>query len=117
MKRGQPLRRTPLKRGKGLRPKSDRAAQILADRRRRMREHFGPRPDCWGEGILPTCPRRPHRADTSHEPGKRSQGADPADPAQAIPVCDDGHRWIHDHPAAASGLSARDGRPFLILPG
>lgn len=121
MKRGQPLRRTSLKRGSStlkrtrLRPRSDRAAAGLAERRRNMRDAFGWKPDCAGRGIIPHCPVWPHPADTAHEPGKRSQGADPTDPAQAIPLCDDSHAWVHGNPATAAGLSTRDGVPFLIL--
>ena len=79
-----------------------------------MIEAYGYVPDCRGEGILPACPRRPHTADDAHEPAKRSQGADPTDPAQAIPVCRPGHDWIHAHPAEAAQLRARDGRAFLL---
>lgn len=85
-----------------------------------MREAFGwADVPCAGAGILPPCSGHraghQHRADAPHEPRKRSQGADPTDPAQAIPLCFDGHRWVHDHPRQASELRTAAGRPFLIL--
>lgn len=115
------MKRTPLKRGTKpmrrtrLRPRSDRAAAAQVERRRNMHGAYGWKADCVGRAILPACPTRPHPAATAHEPGKRSQGADPTDPAQAIPLCAVGHRWVHDHPRAASGLRTAAGVPFLIL--
>jgi hypothetical protein len=83
-----------------------------------MREAFGYGPvPCHGAGLLPPCPNWWHRADAPHEPRKRSQGADPTDPAQAMPLCFAGHRWVHDHPAMAAQLRTRDGRAFLLLGG
>jgi hypothetical protein len=123
VKCGKPLRRTPLRRGTStlkrtrLRPRSERGWQRQAERQRNMILAYGYVPDCEGRGILPVCPPANatyrHVADDAHEPAKRSQGADPTDPAQAIPVCRDGHDWIHDHPAQASQLRTRQGRPFL----
>jgi hypothetical protein len=115
VKRGKPMRRTPLRRGRPLRGRSTKATERLAERRRRWRERYGVRPDCWTEGIVPACPRWPHRAETGHEPARRSQGADETDPAQGFPICDLGHRWIHDHPAEAARLRTRDGRALLVL--
>jgi hypothetical protein len=108
------LKRTPLRRGRPLRARSDRAARRQAKRARNMHDAYGWKADCRGRGIIPVCPTRPHPAATAHEPGKRSQGADPTDPAQAIPVCEVGHRWIHDHPAQATELHTAAGQPFLI---
>jgi hypothetical protein len=115
VKRGKPMRRTPLRR------RSERAWQRQAERQRNMILAYGHIPDCEGRGILPVCPPHNssyrHVADDAHEPGKRSQGADPTDPTQALPVCRTGHDWIHAHPAEAAKLSTRAGRPFLILGG
>jgi hypothetical protein len=78
---------------------------------------FGEKPPCYGRGILPpwVCPPWPHDATTGHEPRRRSQGADPTDPAEIIPLCTDGHGWVHDHPAEASRLRAPNGLPFMVL--
>ena len=39
-----------------------------------------------------------------HEPGHRSQGADPTDPDQCVCVCRHHHSWAHEHPVAAKVL-------------
>lgn len=53
----------------------------------------------------PMCRRCGKRAEDLHEPGKRSQGADPSDPSQVVPVC----RACHDHIHANVAESVRDG--------
>jgi hypothetical protein len=115
MRRGRPLqRRSPLRRGKPLRARpAGRAREQAAERRRNMIEAFGVKPDCAGWKLIPACPRDPHPADVPHEPGMRSHGADPTDPEQAIPLCADGHEWVHANPAHARRICAPDGRAFL----
>lgn len=46
-----------------------------------------------------------------HEPLMRSHGGSIVDEANAVPVCRECHRQIHDHPAQsyACGLLVRDG--------
>lgn len=39
-----------------------------------------------------------------HEPGHRSQGADPTDPEQCITLCRGHHSWAHDHPKQAKEI-------------
>lgn len=39
-----------------------------------------------------------------HEPGHRSQGADPTDPTQCVLICRYHHTWVHDHPNYAKQL-------------
>lgn len=41
---------------------------------------------------------------TAHEPGLRSHGADPTDPAQAVCVCYRHHTFAHAHPRLAQVL-------------
>jgi hypothetical protein len=50
-----------------------------------------PRP-CWGPLDV-------------HEPGHRSQGADPTDPSQAVCLCRGCHDWVHAHPLIAKALT------------
>lgn len=56
-----------------------------------MHAEYGTDPMCYArwEGVCTG------RADDAHEPGMRSRGADPTDPAQAIPVCRACHDRIH----------------------
>lgn len=111
------MKRTSLKRRKGIRPQSERARAKAAERAEALPAHFGHRPDCAGSSRIPAagCPIYPHPADDGHEPRKRSQGADPADPSQVIPLCRAAHDWVHANPANAAGRYTRDGRAFLIL--
>ena len=39
-----------------------------------------------------------------HEPGHRSQGADPTDPDQCVAICRAHHDWAHTHPIQAKLL-------------
>jgi len=39
-----------------------------------------------------------------HEPGHRSQGADPTDPEQCVAVCRGCHSFLHAHPLLAKEL-------------
>ncbi len=39
-----------------------------------------------------------------HEPGHRSQGADPTDPEQCVTLCRGHHSWVHDHPKEAKEM-------------
>jgi hypothetical protein len=48
-------------------------------------------PVCWGPIDV-------------HEPGHRSQGADPTDPDQCVALCRAHHDWVHDHPLRAAPL-------------
>ena len=45
-----------------------------------------------------------------HEPAKRSQGADPLDPAQCVTLCRGHHGWVHDHPREAKAMGLLEGR-------
>jgi hypothetical protein len=115
VKRGRPQRRTPLRRGRPLRPRSAKATEQAVERKRNLLETFGYYPLCAGWKIIPACVPWQHHAEDGHEPRKRSQGADPTDPQQVIPVCRRAHDWIGEHPAEAARLRARDGRVFLLL--
>ena len=50
-----------------------------------------------------------------HEPGKRSQGADPSNADSVIPLCREHHIWTTEHPLEATAMGlvaarrARDG--------
>lgn len=48
-------------------------------------------PTCWGSLDV-------------HEPGHRSQGADPTDPEQCVAICRGHHDWVGDHPLLAKDL-------------
>lgn len=39
-----------------------------------------------------------------HEPGHRSQGADPTDPDQCVALCRSHHDWAHNHPREAKEI-------------
>jgi hypothetical protein len=110
------VKRTPLKRKTGLKPQSDKAKAKAVERRVNLLETFGYKPDCEGWTRLPVCPINRHAADDGHEPVRRSQGADPADPAQVIPLCRAAHDWVHANPRKASERYTAAGRPFLVLP-
>ncbi|SEN88977.1 hypothetical protein [Nonomuraea pusilla] len=113
MKRGNPLaRRTPLKQGKPperktplksasnlerrapLKPRSKKQEAKYRVRRVLVAELLAERPVC----------ERCHAARSTdvHEPRMRSRGADINDPDQCVCLCRDCHRWVHDHPAAAT---------------
>jgi hypothetical protein len=49
-------------------------------------------PDCWGPLDV-------------HEPGHRSQGADPTDPAACVLVCRGHHDFLHSRPLIAKALT------------
>lgn len=51
-------------------------------------------------GKVPSCGGR---LDV-HEPGHRSQGADPTDPAQCVLVCRLHHDYVHNWPLLASAI-------------
>jgi hypothetical protein len=51
-----------------------------------------PAPDCWGPLDV-------------HEPGHRSQGADPTDPDQCVALARGCHDWVHGHPLIAKALT------------
>jgi hypothetical protein len=110
------MKRTPLKRKTGLKSQSDKAKAKAAERKRNMLAAFGPRPDCQGWTRIPVCPITPHPYDDFHEPVRRSQGADPTDSAQVIPLCRAAHDWVHANPRKASERVTAAGRPFLVLP-
>ena len=59
----------------------------------------------FGDGRDPV-----HRADDLHEPGKRSQGADPSDAGSVIPLCREHHDWVHRHPLDAAQMGLLDSR-------
>lgn len=80
------MRRTP------IRPVSKRRAAQNRVRARLRAEMVGK--PC--EAQLAGCA---YTGTEHHEPGKRSQGADPTDPAQMIWVCRLCHSWIHEHVA------------------
>jgi hypothetical protein len=113
------MRRTPMRRGRSrLRPISDRQRQRQQDREQNLLAVLGRYPDCAGlVAGVPACPNWTHGATDGHEPRKRSQGADPTDPQQVIPLCRRAHRWVHDHPADAARLRTGTGQPLLILGG
>jgi len=48
--------------------------------------------DCWGPLDV-------------HEPGHRSQGADPTDPAACVLVCRGHHDFLHSRPLIAKALT------------
>src|SRR5687767_8919820 len=84
---------------KPLRPMSAKRRKAQAERRRNMLAAFGENPRCQAMYFSPDCKGW---ADDAHEPRMRSRGADPTDPAQAIPVCRECHRRIHAEPALAT---------------
>ena len=49
-------------------------------------------PTCWGPLDV-------------HEPGHRSQGADPTDPSQAVAICRGHHDFVHQNPIVAKALT------------
>lgn len=51
-----------------------------------------------------------------HEPGKRSQQADPTDPEQCIALCGSHHEWIHAHPRLAAFLGLLASVKYDALP-
>ena len=54
----------------------------------------------------------------AHEPAKRSQGADSTNPDECICLCRTHHRWVHDHPAAATILGLLlQGKATTVVPG
>jgi hypothetical protein len=109
------MKRTPLKRKAPLRRQSAKAKAKAAERETNLLEAFGYKPDCAGWTRIPVCPIWRHAADDGHEPTRRSQGADPADPAQVIPLCRAAHDWVHDNPRKASERFTAQGRPFLVF--
>jgi hypothetical protein len=118
LKRKTPLKRGTkgLKRGAGIQGQSEQAKVQAVERSRNLLEAFGYKPDCAGWTRIPVCPIYRHSADDGHEPRRRSQGADPTNPAEVIPLCRAAHDWVHDNPKAASERTTADGRPFLALP-
>lgn len=40
-----------------------------------------------------------------HEPGHRSQGADPTNPDECVTLCRSHHSWVHLNPIAAKDLA------------
>lgn len=105
MKRSpMPPRRTRLRstsdiaRKRRIQPMSKSYRQTNTSRRKNMIAAYGQNPECqarWDEGCSGW-------ADDAHEPGMRSRGADPTDPAQAIPVCRHCHGEIHRNVAEAT---------------
>lgn len=80
------MKRTP------LRPVSKRRAAQNRTRSRLRAEMVGKPCEAQIEGCAYTGTEH-------HEPGKRSQGADPTDPAQMIWVCRPCHSHIHENVA------------------
>lgn len=115
MKRTELRRRTPLRRGGRLKPRSKKMATlyraqriplIVATLEQRPWCELGPRiaqvdmagaRDCRG------------RASTLHELRKRSQGGSIVDPANVLPACAPCNGWVEDNPrlAAMVGLVIR----------
>ena len=62
------------------------------------------------------CARCERLADDLHEPGKRSQGADPTDPEQVIPLCRACHDHIHTHVAESVAAGWLKSRKDVHLP-
>lgn len=93
-------RGTPLKQGGSLGRKTPIAARskkqqaVYRIRRRLVAELLEQRPVC------ERC--RQARSTDVHEPRMRSRGADITDPEQCVCLCRSCHRWVHDHPAAAT---------------
>lgn len=98
MKRGGPLRRlSPLRRRTRLRPMSAKRQAIAADRRAFVERILRERPIC-------EFPRCLNRSEHVHEKLLRSRGGDILDPLNVRAICGKCHRWIHDHPKAATSL-------------
>lgn len=100
LRRGTPLeRRTPLRGGtplvrKPLRARSKKTEALYRIRRSLVAALLAERPVCERCGSA--------RSTDVHEPQMRSRGADITDPTQCVCLCRACHRWIHDHPAAAT---------------
>lgn len=100
------MKRSPLKRTKGIRPRSAKTAAKYVERRKLVAQvldgavcrfkqgQVSPSwkvPDCWG-------------ALTPHEPLTRARGGSILNPENVIPLCEAHHSWTHDHPSQATQL-------------
>ncbi len=50
-----------------------------------------------------------------HEPGKRSQGADPTDPDQCVALCRTHHRLVHANPQLGASLGLLDSLRYPLI--
>lgn len=93
-------RRTPLRRRKGLNPRSERKREV-DDHRRLMRM------------VASTLNLRCEFPDCSewavdwHERLPRSQGGSPVHPSNQVWLCRAHHDWVHSHPVQAHELGLR----------
>jgi hypothetical protein len=108
----KPIKQVSLKRAATL-PARRACVRIVLERdqgcvfERRLEAYITP----WGEdpsplrpGELSGVPRSCWGPLDVHEPGHRSQGADPTDPTACICLCRGHHDYAHAHPRFAKAL-------------
>ena len=112
MKRGQPLRRTPLKakprparepgqpmppRTRAIRAQSTRAAQVRRERAELARRLHGPQRCQWPGGCTSEAVDQDERL-------TRGRGGSATDPDNIVLLCRGHHDWKHNHPAQAQAM-------------
>ena len=96
------MKRTPLRRI------SKKRAKVQRQRARMVSEELELRPTCevghivWWRSDAPNICLG--RSSELHEPLTRARGGSILDPDNTVAICRNCHRWIHDHPEAATEL-------------
>lgn len=88
------LRRSPLRRGAGLRPRSPKRAAVYREQRAPLVAAL--------LAERPLCERcRRARSTDVHEVKTRARGGSITDPSNLACLCRPCHSWVTEHPAAA----------------
>lgn len=102
-------RSTPLRRRKRINPRSAKREAIRDERAALVERLLYERPTCEvRRGHPPHYCKRPcgRRSVHIHEILTRARGGSILDEVNCLAVCDQCHRWIHEHPRAAEIIGA-----------
>ena len=95
------MKRTPLRRI------SKKRAKVQRQRARMVSEELAKRELCEAGSIIYLHGKQARCAGLAvelHEPLTRARGGSILDPDNTVAICRNCHRWIHDHPEAATEL-------------
>ena len=104
------MKRSPLKRKKGIAHKSAKTKERDRLRSTFVREQLIKFPWCKAGGVIAVESNSRHghlqqrAASEIHEPLTRARGGSILDPENSLAVCRECHRWIHDHPERSHAL-------------